>query len=54
MDRDLLFRIDTALSVKNEIENLLILAEYYITDSENVTYKKCEEILEIVRLAKKC
>ena len=53
MDSDLLFRIDNALNVKNEIENLLLLAEYYITDAENVTYKKCEETLEILRLTKK-
>ena len=38
---------------KNEIENLLLLAEYYITDAENVTYKKCEETLKILRLTKK-
>ena len=52
MDSHLLDRIDAALSVKNEIDNLLILSEYYIDDFENVTHKRCKEILKILNLSK--
>jgi hypothetical protein len=52
MDSHLLDRIDAALSVKNEIDNLLILAEYYLDDFENITHKRCQEISKILKLAK--